>query len=75
MSGATPRFYAGPIRYCRWAAREKPGYFWAVVIGAFGPASLITIPPLRRAMGDHDAAPIPLTYPGRSFFPNLNLLL
>ncbi|KAL2269600.1 hypothetical protein VTJ83DRAFT_1784 [Remersonia thermophila] len=63
MSGATPRFWAGPLRYCRWAARERPGYFWSVVIGALGPVTLVTVPPLRRAVGDYDAPPIPLTYP------------
>jgi hypothetical protein len=64
MSGATPRFWAGPVRYCRWAARERPGIFWAVVIGAVGPVTLITVPPIRRRIGDYDAAPIPMTYPG-----------
>ncbi|KAK1768676.1 NADH-ubiquinone oxidoreductase 9.5 kDa subunit [Phialemonium atrogriseum] len=63
MSTALPRFWAGPIRYCRWAAREKPAYFWSIVIGAAGPLSLATVPPIRRAIGDHDAAPIPMTYP------------
>lgn len=65
MSSAFPRFWAGPIRYCRWAAREKPAYFWSIVIGAAGPLSLATVPPIRRAIGDHDAAPIPMTYPSK----------
>ena len=64
MNGATPRFWAGPLRYWRWAARERPGQFWAVVIGSLGPLTLATVPPIRRAIGDPDAAPIPLTYPG-----------
>ncbi|KAK4124884.1 hypothetical protein N657DRAFT_569683 [Parathielavia appendiculata] len=63
MNGTTPRFWAGPLRYCRWAARERPGYFAAVFIGALGPAILITVPPIRRRLGDYDAAPIPMTYP------------
>ncbi|KAG7291746.1 hypothetical protein NEMBOFW57_001766 [Staphylotrichum longicolle] len=63
MSGATPRFWAGPLRYWRWAARERPGMFWAVVIGALGPVSLVVVPPIRRRIGDPDAAPIPMTYP------------
>ncbi|KAL2132913.1 hypothetical protein VTI74DRAFT_3162 [Chaetomium olivicolor] len=63
MNGATPRFWAGPLRYCRWAARERPGLFWAVFIGALGPVTLVTVPPIRRAIGDYDAAPIPMTYP------------
>ncbi|KAK4151447.1 hypothetical protein C8A00DRAFT_45340 [Chaetomidium leptoderma] len=62
-AAVTPRFWAGPLRYVRWSARERPGYFWAVFIGALGPVSLLTVPPLRRAIGDPDAAPIPLTYP------------
>jgi hypothetical protein len=64
MNGATPRFWQGPLRYFRWAARERPGYFWACFIGSLGPAILFTVPPLRRRLGDPDAAPIPMTYPG-----------
>lgn len=63
MSGQTPRFWAAPLRYWRWAARERPGLFWAVVIGGLGPASLVVVPPLRKRLGDTDAAPIPMTYP------------
>ncbi|KAK4137075.1 hypothetical protein BT67DRAFT_201613 [Trichocladium antarcticum] len=62
-TAVTPRFWAGPLRYLRWSARERPAFFFAVVLGALGPISLITIPPLRRRMGDPDAAPIPMTYP------------
>ena len=64
MNGATPRFWQGPLRYFRWAARERPGYFWACIIGSLGPATLLTVPPLRHRLGDPDAAPIPMTYPG-----------
>ncbi|KAL2183246.1 hypothetical protein L209DRAFT_758744 [Thermothelomyces heterothallicus CBS 203.75] len=67
MNGATPRFWAGPLRYWRWAARERPAFFWSVVIGALGPVTLAVVPPIRRALGDEDAAPIPLTYPGTFF--------
>ncbi|KAK3935611.1 hypothetical protein QBC46DRAFT_397129 [Diplogelasinospora grovesii] len=63
MSAITPRFWAGPIRYCRWAARERPAYFWSVVIGAMGPVMLVTVPPIRKALGDDDAPQIPMTYP------------
>ncbi|AEO54774.1 hypothetical protein MYCTH_2313956 [Thermothelomyces thermophilus ATCC 42464] len=63
MNGAAPRFWAGPLRYWRWAARERPAFFWSVVIGALGPVTLAVVPPIRRALGDEDAAPIPLTYP------------
>jgi hypothetical protein len=63
MSAITPRFWAGPMRYLRWASREKPAYFWSVVIGALGPVSMVVVPPVRRAFGDFDAPAIPLTYP------------
>lgn len=69
MSAATPRFWAGPLRYARWASREKPAYFWSVVIGSLGPVSLFVVPPMRRAFGDFDAPPIPLTYPGTQSSP------
>jgi hypothetical protein len=64
MSAITPRFWAGPIRYIRWASREKPAYFWSVVIGTLGPVQMIIVPPIRRYFGDYDAPPIPMTYPG-----------
>lgn len=64
MSAASPRFWAGPVRYCRWAARERPAYLWSVVIGATGPVILAVVPPVRKMIGDEDAPQIPLTYPG-----------
>ncbi|KAH7316829.1 NADH-ubiquinone oxidoreductase 9.5 kDa subunit [Stachybotrys elegans] len=63
MSGAAPLFWSGPLRYCRWAARERPALFWSVAIGAAGPIMMPIVPPLRRALGDVDPAPIPVTYP------------
>lgn len=57
-------FWSAPIRYCRWAAREKPAYFWSVMIGLTGPLSMLVVPPIRRRLGDPDAPQIPLTYPG-----------
>ena len=71
MSAITPRFWAAPIRYCRWASRERPAYFWSVIIGAAGPVMLFTVPPIRRALGDDDAPPIPLTYPGMFILADL----
>ncbi|KAK7455366.1 NADH-ubiquinone oxidoreductase 9.5 kDa subunit [Colletotrichum acutatum] len=65
-SAASPRFWAGPIRYCRWASREKPAYFWSVVLGALGPIQLAVVPPVRNFIGDYNAPPIPVTYPGES---------
>lgn len=60
----TPRFWANPVRFVKWAAREKPAYFWSVVLGSMGPVMMVVVPPIRRAVGDYDAPPIPLTYPG-----------
>ena len=60
----TPRFWAGPLRYLRWSARERPAYFWSVIIGAAGPLAVAVVPPIRKALGDEDAPVIPLTYPG-----------
>lgn len=71
MSGAAPHFWATPIRYCRWAARERPAFFWSVVVGALGPVTLAVVPPVRRALGDENAPPIPLTYPGTLYFCSL----
>lgn len=64
MSAASPRFWAGPIRYLRWSSREKPAYFWSVVLGALGPISVAVVPPLRNLVGDYNAPPIPVSYPG-----------
>jgi hypothetical protein len=38
-------------------------------IGFMGPVSLATIPPIRRALGDVDPEPVPLTYPSMSTSP------
>jgi len=64
-----PRFWASPLRYCRWAARERPSFFWSVVIGACGPISLLVIPPIRRSIGAETPKPIPMTYPSMLWFP------
>ncbi len=66
MSTLRPFFWATPIRYCRWAAREHPAYFWSVIVGAAGPVYLAAVPPLRKYFGDVDAPTIPLTYPGQN---------
>ncbi|CAK7239102.1 MAG: n19m, NADH-ubiquinone oxidoreductase 9.5 kDa subunit [Sporothrix thermara] len=63
MSTMTPRFYAGPVRYLRWAARERPAYFWSCIIAAGAPLSFVVAPPLRRLFGDENPPAIPLTYP------------
>ncbi|KAK0655901.1 hypothetical protein B0T16DRAFT_317706 [Cercophora newfieldiana] len=58
-----PRFWASPLRYIKWAARERPAYFWSVVIGSAGPVMLITVPPYRRWRGYEVPSPVPMTYP------------
>ncbi|KAI0013822.1 hypothetical protein F4779DRAFT_613095 [Xylariaceae sp. FL0662B] len=64
MSGnPTPQFFAGPLRYSRWAARERPALFWSVIIGCAGPVVLVTVPPSLKALGYERAKPIPMTYP------------
>ncbi|KAL3965280.1 hypothetical protein ACCO45_002284 [Purpureocillium lilacinum] len=52
-----------PLRYCRWAARERPALFWSVIVGAAGPALMPIVPPIRHYFGDVDPAPVPVTYP------------
>ncbi|KAI1360329.1 hypothetical protein F5Y08DRAFT_343764 [Xylaria arbuscula] len=59
----TPRFFATPLRYLRWSAREHPAYFYACVIAAAGPTILFTVPPTLKLMGYERAKPIPMTYP------------
>ncbi|KAL7793708.1 hypothetical protein V8C37DRAFT_377970 [Trichoderma ceciliae] len=60
---AAPLFWSTPLKYCGWAARERPAYFWSVIIGATGPVLMPIVPPIRRMLGDIDPAPIPVTYP------------
>jgi hypothetical protein len=67
MSYASPRFWAQPLQYLRWASRERPAYFWSLVIGTVGPIEIFAIPPLRAALfKDSDPPQIPVTYPGES---------
>ncbi|RYP48704.1 hypothetical protein DL768_005424 [Monosporascus sp. mg162] len=63
MINPTPQFWAGPLRYCRWAARERPAYFWSCVVAGCGPLTLFTVPPVMKRLGYERAAPIPMTYP------------
>ncbi|KAL2212837.1 NADH-ubiquinone oxidoreductase 9.5 kDa subunit [Sarocladium strictum] len=60
---AAPHFWVTPLKYFKWASRERPALFWSCVIGFAGPAMLPTVPPIRRYFGDVDPAPIPVTYP------------
>ncbi|CAJ2504013.1 Uu.00g114070.m01.CDS01 [Anthostomella pinea] len=63
MVNPTPRFWAGPLRYLHWSAREKPAFFYSVVLGASGPLMLLTVPPTMKRLGYERAKPIPMTYP------------
>jgi hypothetical protein len=60
---STPQFWSTPLRYIRWASYEKPAILYSLIIGSMGPVALFGIPPIRRALGDVDPEPIPLTYP------------
>lgn len=68
---SSPLFWSQPLKYCAWAARERPAYFWSVVVGATGPALMPIVPPIRHMLGDVDPAPVPVTYPG-TFNPPMN---
>jgi hypothetical protein len=58
-----PLFWSQPLRFLRWAAHDRPQYFYPTVIGAMGPVALVVVPPLRSYFGDHAAPRIPMTYP------------
>ncbi|KAL1998682.1 hypothetical protein VTN02DRAFT_5753 [Thermoascus thermophilus] len=60
---SSPQFWQTPLRYLRWASHEKPAIFYSIVIGSMGPVALVTLPPIRRFLGDVDPEPIPMTYP------------
>jgi hypothetical protein len=62
---STPQFWSTPLRYIRWASHEKPAILYSLLIGSMGPVALVTLPPLRRALGDVDPEPIPMTYPSK----------
>lgn len=63
MSGGAPLFWRQPVRYWRWASRERPALFWSCVIGGIGPVMMAVVPPIRHRLGDYDSKPIPKTYP------------
>lgn len=65
---SAPQFWSTPFRYIRWAAHEKPAILASLCIGLMGPVALVTIPPIRRALGDVDPEPIPMTYPSMDLF-------
>ncbi|KAB8976002.1 hypothetical protein FH972_026880 [Carpinus fangiana] len=74
MSGAGPwpMFWRNPVRYCRWAAHEKPFIFYSLVIGLAGPLFAIVKFPIDRHFGVKPPPEIPMTYPKRdTFTPHL----
>lgn len=72
MSGAVPFFWRQPVRYWRWASRERPAIFWSCVIAFAGPVMLAVVPPIRHRLGDPDAKPIPNTYPSTALYCSLS---
>jgi hypothetical protein len=66
MAGApaSPFFFRQPLRYLKWASINKPAYFYSIIVGCVGPVMVVTVPPIRRYMGEEQIAKIPLTYPG-----------
>jgi hypothetical protein len=66
---AAPHFWSTPLKYCRWASRERPALFWSVIIGAVGPIAMPIVPPIRRYFGDVDPAVVPTSYPSKTTYP------
>jgi len=68
MSGIppSPRFFQTPFRYLKWASIQKPAYFYSIIVGLTGPVLVLTVPPIRRYMGEEQIAKIPMTYPSKS---------
>ncbi|KAF2673086.1 hypothetical protein BT63DRAFT_451117 [Microthyrium microscopicum] len=58
-----PRFWSQPFRYMRWAAREKPTFFWSTIFGLAGPVMLLLAPPIKKYYNIQDRPQIPITYP------------
>src|SRR5215469_14056606 len=63
-----PFFWSTPFRYMRWAARERPAYFYSIVIGLIGPVMVVTVPSIRHNLGDKPRPPIPQSYPSKCTF-------
>jgi hypothetical protein len=66
MSGIppSPLFFRQPLRYLKWASINKPAYFYSIIVGCIGPVMVVTVPPIRRYMGEEQIQKIPMTYPG-----------
>jgi len=61
----SPRFFQQPLRYLKWTSINKPAYFYSCVVGTAGPVLVLTVPPIRRYMGEEQIAKIPMTYPSK----------
>jgi hypothetical protein len=70
-AGPWPMFWRNPVRYCRWAAHEKPFIFYSLVIGLAGPIFAVAKFPIDRYYGNMPPPAIPMTYP--SMFGTLQL--
>ncbi|SHO76451.1 Uncharacterized protein MSYG_0789 [Malassezia sympodialis ATCC 42132] len=51
------------VHYLRKAAHERPVVFFSIIVGAIGPALVLTVPPMRMQMGWKPAERIPVSYP------------
>ncbi|KOS13250.1 hypothetical protein Malapachy_1485 [Malassezia pachydermatis] len=51
------------IHYLRRAAHERPVIFFALIVGAFGPVAVLTVPGLRAQQGWKPAERVPISYP------------
>ncbi|KAI0019946.1 hypothetical protein F4780DRAFT_780059 [Xylariomycetidae sp. FL0641] len=60
---AAPFFWRQPLKYLRWATRERPYFVYATGIGFLGPVLLATVPPTLRTLGYQKTPKIPTTYP------------
>ena len=67
MSGVPPNpfFFKQPLRYLYWASIHKPAYFYSILVGLTGPVLVVTVPPIRRYMGEEQIPKIPMTYPSK----------
>jgi hypothetical protein len=63
MSSTAPLFFKQPFRYMKWASIHKPAYFYSIIVGCMGPATIAIVPPIRSYLGDEKRTKVPQTYP------------
>jgi len=68
MAPAPFGFYDAPLKYLRWASRERPALFWSVALGCMGPIMMVVVPPIRHRLGDGPRQVVPHSYPSKSIF-------